>query len=931
MASALPQKEQSKNVKNLTIETDEKTPALGETSVKLKEPKEPTQIIKEPSKNDNENPSVQPTPTPSSGSDNNTNTQGGFKVPKKKTNQDTKGGIIGNEATGMQKITSTDSNNSTGGTPKLNHNVISNLNKSLKAKQKIINSKEPHPKNSNIISELINSSPKASSFPSNISSSINENENESNAHTLHGTGAANLSINVSSSSNANVNEQNSKPTTLKEKNKRIAKQNSTRTDFFAAKLASAVDDVDSSDSDETFVYENNANEFEKNTSHNPNSRIPQSDNASINGSITNTGGIATTLNSPPILEENSDGGNALATESIHSVHSSKIPTIRSTNNSVPPSENINTTSPSDLFRSRPQQQRTGSTYSIPHLPAVIQNNEDKLHHPDTAVKNNTAPSDQAPASPYAFQNKSSSSHGLLSSDKFPGYVSTNPQPNTAATSINDGYNEDRYSYDEVDDTDIIDDSGDEEFYSSQRINDATHTSQNNALTGYNPVSNFGSDTAKDENCTNNRSLPNASVASKSTSKKNHKSSTSSKLRSTTSKLFDKKGSQPRRYSIIPDDVDIEDFDDELIYYDNNIRFPHNGNSNPSNNTVNFNDSLPLHNHNHRIPHYRSLNLNFLGKRNTNIKNKRYLSTGQPIAPNHNNDMSSLPITANNNHPNKNIFPFPYPEPHQKYYCDIDEYEEEPLNEYQDEEAQFCSPNSRKVSGNSKRPFLKTSNSHFLLPRKQSIKNQKVNNIKKFIYTLMSITCILGVGFMMGFILATTKELTNVSIKGFENPIVSQDELLFNVIVEGFNPGWFAVDIEEVELDIFAKSGYLSETNDLSNLDLVTPNKKSVETVLLGTITNLESPMTFAGGFFTRELVRQSGEIKLLRPGRNLTNLEFDKPEDEPDNSDKWEIIAKNPFDLIVRGILKYNLPMTKNSKSVVVSKVGYIDPNQDNF
>ena len=64
---------------------------------------------------------------------------------------------------------------------------------------------------------------------------------------------------------------------------------------------------------------------------------------------------------------------------------------------------------------------------------------------------------------------------------------------------------------------------------------------------------------------------------------------------------------------------------------------------------------------------------------------------------------------------------------------------------------------------------------------------------------------------MGFLLATTKELTNVSINSFENPIVSQDELLFNIIVEAFNPGWFTVSIDEVELDIFAKSGYLSES------------------------------------------------------------------------------------------------------------------------
>lgn len=930
MTSAVPQKDQSKNIKNLTIDTNDREPEQGNILENVDETKEKSVIAKENSRNNNENTSLQPTPTPSSGSDN-ANLLGGFKVPKKKNGIEGKQGGSGNEAYTASRIASADNSNSVGGTPKLNKNIITNLNKSLKAKQKIINSKEPHPKNSTIISEIINNSPKASSFPNN------ESESENNSHAVLGNGISNPSNNLNNSSNINVNEQPNKLNTNKDRSKRIAKQNSTRTDFFAAKLASAVDDVDTSDSDETFVYENNSNDYDNNVSQNPNNRMPlPNDTASINGSIVNAGGIATTLNSPPIMAENSDGGNTQA-ESIHSAHSSKIPTIRSTNNSIAPAD-INTQS--DILKSRPLQQRTGSSYSIPHLPPVIQNNEDRLHHSDTTTgKHNTIASNHSPASPYVLPSKSPSNQGLAGAERPYNYHRSNSQQaNTAAASINDGYNEDGYSYDEVDDTDIIDDDyADDEYYSSHRVNDA---SQNNTLTGFNHNVN-ANENGKEDAGNNNKPNVNSSLTSKVTSKKNFKSSSSSsKLRSTTSKLFDKKGSQPRRYSIIPDDIDIEDFDDELIYYDNNIRFPYN-NSNQSNltNNVNFNDSVPSINHNHRIPHYRSLNLNFLGKRNNNLKNKRYLSAGQPIEPSNNNDIDTPPNTSHTKHLNSDIFPFPYPEPHQKYYCDIDEYDEEsPLNGgFHDEEAQFRSPNSRNVSGRSKHPYLSASNGHFLLPRKksnQTLKSQRVNYIKKFIYTLISISCILSVGFIMGFLLATTKELTNVSINSFENPIVSQDELLFNIIVEAFNPGWFTVSIDEVELDIFAKSGYLPESMDTAEIDLEGLEKtNTVETVLLGTVTNLESPMTFSGGFFTRELTSQNGEIKLLRPGRNLTSLEFDKNrnESEPDNSDKWEIIAKNPFDLIVRGILKYNLPMSKVTKSVVVSKVGYIDPNQDSL
>ena len=62
-----------------------------------------------------------------------------------------------------------------------------------------------------------------------------------------------------------------------------------------------------------------------------------------------------------------------------------------------------------------------------------------------------------------------------------------------------------------------------------------------------------------------------------------------------------------------------------------------------------------------------------------------------------------------------------------------------------------------------------------------------------------------------------KDLTDVGITSIENPIVSKDELVFNVVIEAFNPGWFSVDINEVELDLFARSGYLPDTDNLKYL------------------------------------------------------------------------------------------------------------------
>lgn len=927
MMPASPQKGVSKNVMDLTINTENGNDEQCKSKENKGDAIENSTLAQESSKTQND--SLIQT-APGFISDTNGNTLGVFKVPKKKAT--TEGKQPGNpkeSSSNSLRLQSSDNKNGSS-SAKLNNNIISNLNKSLKAKQKIINSKEPHPKNPTIISEILNNNtPQSGSFPNNtLSSNDNEGGNSNTNITQN-----NVTSSSNNASNSNISEISAKPATSKDKGKKISKQNSTRTDFFAAKLACAVDDVDTSDSDETFVYENNPNSYDKGSvSHSTNNRAAsQSDNVSNNGSVLNLGGAGPALNSPAILEESSDGGNAPTSASIHSVHSSKMPTIRSTNSILPQDASYNnppSTLESANNKARPLHYRAGSSYSIPHLPPVLQSNEEKLQS-DSAHGRHNLSYGHYPSIPYNLP-KATSHQTLGNVNKAVSHQNNSSQKSNAA-SINDIYNEDRYSYDEVDDTDIIDDedSTEEDYYPTNRIGESSQA----VTPGYTndipmPESTNTSD-AKIES--NTKPINNTPGASRNTSKKNYKSSnSSSKLRSTTSKLFDKKGSQPRRYSIIPDDIDIEDFDDELIYYDNNIRFPYNSNS------VNFNDTNSLLNQNQRIPHYRSLNLNFHGsKRNPNIKNKRYLSTGQAFLPN-DNGHDTPPHSSNNKFPKSDIFPFPYPEPHQKYYGDSDDYEEgDPLNNIQDEEQRFYSPNSRNVSGHYNHPHLSPGRGRFVLPRKKSnnFKNNRVDYIKRIVYILISISFILAIGFIMGFVLATTKDLSDASIQSFENPIVSQDELLFNIIVEAVNPGWFTIDVNEVELDIFAKSGYLPEVNAKSDSLTKTSEKGNVETVLLGTIKNLESTMSFTGGVFSRTPVQQSGAIRLLRPGRNLTTFENYNPNNntDPDNSDKWEIISKNPFDLIVRGILKYDLPMSKNSKSVVVNKVGYIDPNQDSF
>ncbi|WPK27003.1 hypothetical protein PUMCH_004374 [Australozyma saopauloensis] len=773
----------------------------------------------------------------------------------------------------------------------INKQLLSKLNKSLKEKQKVTSTKESHARNSALIQEV-------------MSPALQQSFNVSGSASSETTGTHNnVPLNESmdldwaaDSDVSNLTGQGKDDVSVKAKSKLVAKQNSTRTDFFAAKLAIAVDDVESSDSDETFIYETNANEYNADDRNGVPTGLSQdeqrkqqqisiADNASqanpdvmsLSGSVRGASNLGSHATSPTAeIRKDEDSSSFVMppphhsvtkAESIHSLQSMKY-NLRNTFNTTPP---VNANSRSQSVNHTPANHNENPVFSNPYF--------------DNLQKDNLN-----------FGGKNSNQSLASTEDKNQGmrysilhYADSTLMPYgvnetlTNSNSINEPYVDGNFSSD--DDEDASNDETSSHGDTNLMCTDA-HGSSALRPNGQRPI-----DTA--------------SVSSKA--KKNKSSTTSSKLRSTTSKLFDKKGAQPRRYSTIPDDIDIEDFDDELIYYDNNnIRFPygsHQDNTNESSSLVGGG----------KIPHYRSLNLNFGARKpSKQIKGQRFLSLGY------------VPSSHVNGNKRNDIFPFPYME-HEQPYLDFDEYNEDAKMGMNDQ------IRAKRISSN-RTHFL---GDGYIIPRysNEDLKsNRKGSTAKNVIYTLLGISLILSLGFVLGFFLASTKELANVSIVSIENPLVSQDELVFSIVIEALNPGWFAVSINDLELDIFAKSGYLGEQNIESGL----------ETVLLGSVLNLESAVTFEGMFFHRKRSRHTGEIKLVSPGRNITGSRVtespdaqkiisqthgSEPTSLPDNSEKWSIISKHPFDLILRGVLKYNLPITSATKTVVVNKVGYVDPS----
>ncbi|KAG0676779.1 hypothetical protein C6P42_001129 [Pichia californica] len=403
------------------------------------------------------------------------------------------------------------------------------------------------------------------------------------------------------------------------------------------------------------------------------------------------------------------------------------------------------------------------------------------------------------------------------------------------------------------------------------------------------------------------------------------------LRQITSRLFDSKVVQPRRYSGIDSEFLNDSFDGDEEYYENGVF--NNINNNNNNNNTNNNPNLIYHG---------SMNMG-----NMNYNN----------------------LKKNNNHRNINTS---NNDQHYDYLLNEADYDDDELTSY-------FSPNSNNgnnnlnylnkqqilgnmvnaidygsIQGDIKRPRKR--NDFYNSPHDfTSVRAQRLKQIRSFCYTVSAIFLLLFLGFISGFILATNKELQNLKALEISNTIISQEELIFDMTFSAFNPGLMPISINNVKLDIFAKTQYLNSMEKEYDYEI----SKTYETVLLGAINKLEVPLYFQGGFLNRKKDVSNTEIKLINPcsykdddGNNDDNGGGDDDEDENngrrgnytgfDNSSilsmipishipdpRWVNISRNPFDLIVRGAMMYKLPFSSQNHTISISYTSYIDPGYD--
>jgi len=242
--------------------------------------------------------------------------------------------------------------------------------------------------------------------------------------------------------------------------------------------------------------------------------------------------------------------------------------------------------------------------------------------------------------------------------------------------------------------------------------------------------------------------------------------------------------------------------------------------------------------------------------------------------------------------------------------------------------------------------------------------------------IASASLIFVIGAALGFIFMTTKPLESLAVTNITDIIVSKQEMMFNLVVQAVNPNALSISISQTDVNIFAKSPYVGDgkpdKDDGTNPDgdsdgdqdgwfgdwrrftkgstasrrrlaraqlkkrRIGRNNRGIDegngtddddeddpasdaqTMLLGRIFNFDSPLTFDGSPLRHQRGYSIGELRLAKPGNKT----------EEGGTERWERVLLHPFELIVRGVLKYQLPLSGRVRTAAVSASVIVHPKE---
>lgn len=201
-----------------------------------------------------------------------------------------------------------------------------------------------------------------------------------------------------------------------------------------------------------------------------------------------------------------------------------------------------------------------------------------------------------------------------------------------------------------------------------------------------------------------------------------------------------------------------------------------------------------------------------------------------------------------------------------------------------------------------------------------------------------------------FIIGLNQPLIDVKVRHLQNILASEQELMLDLHVDAINTNIFGISVNDLDVNLFAESSYVGSSTDYEKSQLRWANRRGsqddnalsfpwpfptdgvdestdpiddpepgMQKMLLGAILEFDSPLMFDASPLRRRRSSSVGEIRLAKPGNQT----------EAGGTERWERVLQHDFNLILRGVIRYQLPLSSKVRSVKIAGKATVQPNGD--
>lgn len=228
------------------------------------------------------------------------------------------------------------------------------------------------------------------------------------------------------------------------------------------------------------------------------------------------------------------------------------------------------------------------------------------------------------------------------------------------------------------------------------------------------------------------------------------------------------------------------------------------------------------------------------------------------------------------------------------------------------------------------------------------------------YTFLGGLLALIIAAIVVVLIMCSKPLFEVQIKDIRNVLASEQEIMLDLHVRAVNPNIIAVQVSDLDVNIFAKSKHVgtsalwrkgelqlsrrptsrwkSITEDTTHrfnhrriphdyhtadgvdegTDPIEDPETDAQTMLLGRIFEFDSPLIFEPSPIMHRSLSSMGEVRLAKPGNKT----------EEGGTARWEKVILHDFELIVRGVIRYSLPISSRTRSASIGGSVLVHPGE---